>query len=1173
MRQRITAAAAVAVALAIGVPEAAFGQQVSTTDRFEALIGLARVKRDAGDPAEARRYFEEADRVRELTPSERAEYFWVVAGRDARAALEAAARVLTHLPQDGEIRDRAITEALSLGDESTIVTLASEGARQQPRTARWSRRIAESHLRRGEAAAAAEAYARAGVAPDATDEDRVGLAIALEASRQYGRAAEAWKAIPPAIVSRQLDWQQSRLRSLALGRPSADTAAELEQWLDAHPADADMRRMAAQVWITLREPARAVALLAAGVGSAASTDADWLRQAALLARSAELRDQARALADRLASTSGASPADRLVLADILIDTGEYSPASEALHRLPAAVRCTEPALAIADRVPAEPGLRLLSELLLDSGCSAPVKWLARAIERATAESRFDAALALIARLPVAERTRAENLCLEGQLQLWSGRPADAIPVLEAALRSDAASPAARGALADAYRSVGRYADAWQATQPRVGDSPLTVGRRLAVAEMAIEAERPDAVADLVADLSDLPVSLQAKRRELVTRAADLLARRYAAEAVAGGASAARDTRSALARLDATRARTADAELAAVLARTGGAPRAREALDLARRLPADAFNADWFADLAAALAAGGDPDAASEAADLAIARDSSHAAAWFLLFDLVTDRDLAAVHRLLDRARSTTGGDSLITVVMAERMSGLVARYGGDTVDFGLSWIDSLAATGQLRARLLVARARLLATVKRWRDALATLERASQEAAAYAPALKLRAEVLSWSGGHEHALEAYDAYLALAPDDFDARRQQARVAGWAGWTHRSLALYAALAASRPDSAPLAAEHAAKKAFFEGRWNAAAAAYERWIGLEPDNAEARFEHAQALRAAGLVAAADESLDELSRARLHSLASDAQDRVRETRQPRAAFLFESGSADGYEGQRLLERQLEGALLRAVFGSSGAFRLEGSAGRARLSGSGGSRAGYRAGARSVGVLTRSLGFTASLDVWDVWSNAAPSAEAGARLEWHPVDRWTLTAGFERSLVFENLAVVDAQIAAAGAATSVRFDSPETSFTLDATLQRLSDSNGRRRISSSLTRALPERVRNLRAIVWAELLSFADSSAVYYSPALQVRVDAGLQYTHELRVARFRGDRTSAISGAYLIGTDRTGAIYHHPSLQVSLELANGLAVDARADWVSSPVYAGRSFVISVSRRLGRKF
>jgi hypothetical protein len=180
--------------------------------------------------------------------------------------------------------------------------------------------------------------------------------------------------------------------------------------------------------------------------------------------------------------------------------------------------------------------------------------------------------------------------------------------------------------------------------------------------------------------------------------------------------------------------------------------------------------------------------------------------------------------------------------------------------------------------------------------------------------------------------------------------------------------------------------------------------------------------------------------------------------------------------------------------------------------------------------------------------------------------ERWTIAAGLDRSLMFENLAVVDGRLAATGATGVLRFESESAGFEAGTGWHHLSDGNARWRTFASYNRTINERWRGLRAIVWTEVLSFRDAAVLYYSPEAQVRIDAGAQYTYDFRLPRFRGDRINAITGGYLIGTDRDGVIYHHPTVRASLEFARGLSFEARADWIRSSVYNDRTITFGIS-------
>jgi len=174
--------------------------------------------------------------------------------------------------------------------------------------------------------------------------------------------------------------------------------------------------------------------------------------------------------------------------------------------------------------------------------------------------------------------------------------------------------------------------------------------------------------------------------------------------------------------------------------------------------------------------------------------------------------------------------------------------------------------------------------------------------------------------------------------------------------------------------------------------------------------------------------------------------------------------------------------------------------------------------------------------------------------------------AGFKRSLLFENLTVVDQRIAASGASASARFDSPASAFDASISWQHLSDGNAWAGATIAYSRVVNERLRGLRAMVWTEALAYRRPSASYYAPSRQLRIDAGMQYSYEFRVPHFSGDRRNALEIGYLIGADVNGVIYQHPSLHLALEFARGIALDARAEWVRSDVYTERSASVGLT-------
>ena len=101
-------------------------------ERAAALIGMARVKRDGHDLVGARRYFEDARRLRPFGAAELVEYFWVIVEVDPVSAVAVGRDVLRAAPGSHDVRDRLVALAIDRNDEAAVATLASDGQRLQP---------------------------------------------------------------------------------------------------------------------------------------------------------------------------------------------------------------------------------------------------------------------------------------------------------------------------------------------------------------------------------------------------------------------------------------------------------------------------------------------------------------------------------------------------------------------------------------------------------------------------------------------------------------------------------------------------------------------------------------------------------------------------------------------------------------------------------------------------------------------------------------------------------------------------------------------------------------------------------------------------------------------------------------------------------------------------------
>jgi tetratricopeptide (TPR) repeat protein len=884
-----------ALVVGFGIGPAVHAQEkAGTSDRFQSLMGLARVKRNAGDAAAARRYFEDARRMRPFDAKELTEYFWVLAGLDSAAALVVGREVLAVTPGAHNVRDRVITEAIAVADEATARNLAADGARLQPATALWPRRIGESHLRQGQPREAADAFARAVRASDAIVDDRAGLAVSLEAAKRYAEAVAAWSDVPAPARAGRIDWEKSRLRAIANAAPPLDAATELETWLDAHSDDDAARDLLVSAYVRAKQPGEALKVLK-------PVTAD----------------------------------ERRLQAELLVEVRQYTRAASVVRSLaPKSGRCDVRLLTLADRLPDPAGTDLLTDLMTRPGCSAPASWIRRGAERHVAVSNHQAALKLLKLLPAADLEQPGMLRLAGQVHVWTGDLPEGIRLLERAVKAAPDDQAAQRTLAEARQAL------------------------------------------------SLPVAERT------------------------------------------------------------APPMKDAKPLSYARPSDL----------------------TEVAPAAVPADT----------------------------RATD--------------------------------------------------------------------------------LKRRAEELSWSGHHAEAIRAYDAYLAVVPGDLDAMRQQARVAGWSGQYGLSRRLYANVQDKAPGNEAIAAEAAAKSAFYDGRWRASADAYARWISLEPEASEARFEYAESLRADGRIADADAALQALITTAHHDQAIASFHRAQAVRGPSIALVTNGKSADGYQGQRLLDLSEYGGAVRTTFGDAGTTTLSGQGTRVRASGNQSARNGYAAGITSSAAISRGFALDGRVTVWDLAASGKGIVDALARAAWRPADRWTLAVGARQEPLFENMTTVDRGLTAVGGFAAATFDSPRTWFNLHFSQQTVSDDNERTRATLTFSRAVSDRLRALRVVAWAESLRYQSASPDYFSPSGQIRVDLGAEYTHAFRGPQFRGDRQQTITAGYLVGTDNDGEVYHHPLARLSFEIARGLAIDAQANWIRSDVYRETSAFIGL-RVTGQTF
>ena len=464
--------------------------------RASALVGIARVKRDAGDLAASATFWEQARAAHALSAAELTEYFWVVKSIDGKVALQVAREILRTVPASDAVRDGAIAVAVDLGDESSVVALAEEGRLLNDKSAHWPHLAGDSHMRRGRAADAATAYAAAVQKHDATGEDWKAYAVALSAADRYAEAVPAWGHVPATAFAGHDDLARLRLQAFARGAADKAGATELETWLAAHRDDELVRSWLVDLWVRAGVPANAYT--AVQPLTTGSDPVRWLRRSGELATSANMPDKALTSYAALMATGRATKKDRQTFTELALAAGDYARALPALDSAVAELTaCDDSTLALVDRVPDARGTDRMVLAVQRLAC-ADSQWGRRAVDRSVAEERHAEALGVIQKMT----TKSDEVSrLEGLLLVWTNQPAAALPILTPVLKVRADDVEVRLAVVDAYRMTARSYDAFAAATPLLSDASLPAPRRMALAELALEADQPSTALEIATRLT------------------------------------------------------------------------------------------------------------------------------------------------------------------------------------------------------------------------------------------------------------------------------------------------------------------------------------------------------------------------------------------------------------------------------------------------------------------------------------------------------------------------------------------------------------------------------------------------------------------------------------------------------------------------------------------------
>ena len=1148
---------------------------------FEAWVGMARVKMDAGDAGGAAAAWQEAERRGPLSPALREEMFWAVSRANRPAARTLAGAILKTSPLADKVRERAIALALEEQDEASIVALAHEGFTLDA-SGRWARALGASALRRGDAREAVKWLRAVMASPDAIPEDAPMLAIALSATGDDRAAGALWETTSPSVWQREAAWSRSRLLAQVKAAWNASTMTDVDEWLRGHPDDHDLRRAAINALQRTGDYARALALSLAG-----PNDVDALRLRAHIADQARRADIARRARKELAHRADAAVSDRLAAAEWLRANGDEADALTVATSIAARRSgCIDETVALLARMSADGALTTLSGVMrrYPASCPAAQSWQRALVHKLLARQRFVEAAEFAEPLATLSGS-ARDREVVGQLRLWLGDPAGASAILMPLIAKATATPGGIDAAIDALRAQQRSAEAWPLAEGRLRDPALSRARTIDLSDLAIDAghaeeafERLSSVADPAADERAHAVLAKAQAalaRQLLdahdpqraiavltahARPLSAIARRLLAQAYTeAGRPAAADQQYATL--------VADDEVTPDLFLTWsqlreGKPRLEILRTGQQRFPTDATLTLL---LAIGLHQAGDLAAAAPLARKLVAVDPSEPAAWRIVIDEARVEPTSSAMTILAPVPRTFASAPATLIELANRLGAAGASDAASAT--ALRWLMTMdaPADAELRVTRELARARLLNSRGHAAAALDIVAPLAADAEARPDVLHLHAQLLGWNGHHSASIDAFDRYLALVPDDRDARREQARVAGWGQQFERASRFYAALGANYPSDAAARAEADAKRLFYDSDWRAAAPAYERWLRLEPDNAEAAFEYAETLVAQGRITEAREIYLRLAHSpRPHEMASAAQRVLDERAHPTAALESVYVSATGYEGQRLLDWSATSARLSTPLFGDVRQTLEAEAGSMSFSNRSLRLPAYDARVRTTAVVNQvslrgAFALVRGARDLSLWSGRGEAAFAVR----HNLE---LRVAADRTPLLENLSTLLDGVSSWGPSVALTFTTPDTEVTMSARTGWVAKN------TTTATAALVRhRVRRGPTQLWmigsVTHDRWEQSDLRFFSPAAFTRVDSGIEWMRWLRVPRFRVDRRGSLTVRHLVGVDSRGEWYQQPQARFSVEHRR-VAIDAEASWMTSHVY--RSLSLRLGVRVG---
>jgi hypothetical protein len=350
-----------------------------------------------------------------------------------------------------------------------------------------------------------------------------------------------------------------------------------------------------------------------------------------------------------------------------------------------------------------------------------------------------------------------------------------------------------------------------------------------------------------------------------------------------------------------------------------------------------------------------------------------------------------------------------------------------------------------------------------------------------------------------------------------------------------------------------------------WPEAARSAVAWRLVEPTTLDALVDLARALEQAGDVAGASSAYAELGRwPGLPASVRQTLDAYDWRRASHGAGQIEIEKADGFGGQRLVERRETALLGDAALTRRGDLRAFARLGQGRLDTGLDDQGFTQAQAGLEASFGR--GITADARVGTTSVGGAETLLVGARLTARLSRDLALETTTSRTPLWENQATVAAGLQAWTSGARVRLlgrGALDASAGVDLT--RLSDGNARRQVDVSVGRQVPVGRQQIELRASGFLFGFSEIRPSYFSPSAFGRLDV------EVGVERWFGQGATVRDGRFTLrgragtGVDTDGVPYWLGGGGLVVPLGGPLSLIGDGRWTMAETYTAWSATVGV--------